>query len=211
MKRPCSEILLDLPLLLHEELVGEEKRGVMDHLSGCTGCRQAYEALHRTFDLVRATQREPEDFEAFNRTLFQRLREAQPSRSFLLKPWPKRFPSTILVPVVTASLLLLVAGVWLKGVKGGRSAELAVKEIETHLVALAMIEEELPQVDALLEAEAILLDEMTLLAEAEEVSDPLSALLEELEILEGVGEWEGSVSEEELEEELLLSDEQGLG
>lgn len=199
MKRhTCSAVAKQLPLLLQNELPEEEKRRTLAHLSDCSRCQKAHEKLHRTLELVQTWKTEPENFEAFNQTLFQRIRESRPNRAFVLRPARRIVWSAVLVPTVSFCLLLLAIGVWQK------VEEVHLAKAEATLNELSLLdnlEEEVPEVETeFLEEELLSQDEM-LLAEAT-LSPPKEDLLEELELLEQAGEAEGLRDDfpEELEE-----------
>ncbi len=208
--RTCSNIEKQLPLLLHDELSKEGKHQVAEHLSGCRSCQNAYEKLHKTFELVRGFKREPEDFEAFNQALFRRIRESRPSQAFVLRPARWGVRPAILVPVVSICLLLLAIGFWQHS-QG--SLKLAKAEVSLEeLSVLETLEEGVPEVEGeLLEEEILSQDEM-LLVEAIEPPQGEAELLKELELLEQLEEGEDiREGTGDLEEELLLTDEEMVG
>lgn len=207
----CSSMRQQLPFLLHGEL-SEEKRGsVWNHLSQCPRCKSEYEKLHKTFELVQSVKREPENFNAFNQTLFRRIRFLRPDRTVVVKPIPVLFRPGVLVPVLSLCAVFLTIGV----LRHQGSLQLAKEK--SSLQELALLEElweEAPELEGgnFVEEEIFLLDEMLL---AEAVASPHEeALLKELELLEELGEGEEVVGEEgeaDLEEELLFVDGEALG
>ena len=208
-RHTCSAIARQLPLLVQDELSEEEKRLTLNHLSGCSRCQNAYEKLHRIFGLVENWKTEPETFEAFNRTLFERIRGNRLSQMFVLRPARRILRPAVLAPIVSLCLILLTIGVWQK------TQEIRLAKAESSLNELSVLEslgEEVPEADEeLLEEEIFSQDEM-LLAEATDAPQGEN-LLQELELLEQVGETEDirGDSQEELEEELLLTDQEVLG
>jgi len=204
----CGDVLRELPFLLQDELSAEAKRTVRTHLDGCAACRRAYERLHKTFEVVQAGKSEPEDFEAFNRSLFQRLKEGRLSRTYLLKPIFPFLRPALLVPVTVGCLMLLSVGLWQRSQGEGAWTR---RETPTAVVLLEALDEDLPEVEEeTLTEELVLLDEL-LLASAES-SPQETDVQKELEVLERLDEEEEFDEEDEtLEEELLLSDQEEVG
>ena len=216
----CSAIAKQLPLLVQDELSEEEKRLTLTHLSECSRCQNAYEKLHRTFGLVQSWKTEPETFEAFNRTLFERIRGNRLSQMFVLRPalagnlgrpGPARriLRPAVLAPVVSLCLILLTIGVWQK------TQQIRLAKAESSLNELSLLEtlgEEIPEADEELLEEEVLSQDEILLVEATEAPRG-EDLLQELELLEQIGEAEGvrDDSQEELEEEFLLTDQELSG
>ena len=201
----CSEITRQLPFLLHGELSQEERRSVVDHLSACAQCQHAYERFHKTFELVKSYKEEPENFEAFNQTLFRRIQEGRATRAFVLKPSRFILRPAILTPILYICLVVLVVGLWRRFQE---PVVLVSNDLSRELAVLDGLNEQVPgPAEEIVAEEALLLDDL-LLVDAGKPSEEVE-ILRELEFLDQVGEEEGMEGQgaNDLEQELLSIDE----
>ena len=109
------------PQLLSTYMDGEMpspwKEKLEKHLTECSGCRKKYENFTLLRELYKKPEREAEKREQLAQSRVWRNLSAGQRRPAAVKLWQRRLSIPLPVAAAAAAVILLIAGLWLRGVQ----------------------------------------------------------------------------------------------